>query len=66
MASQKRTQVAAKKQREQINDIMYSSVPNLTSNRLLNHNKDENILQDERLRHERLIGQLKAAEARNR
>jgi hypothetical protein len=68
MASQKRVQHANKQQQQQQHKDeyqMYSSFPNLASSKLLNAQNDS-ILQNEKLRHERLIGQLKAAEARNR
>ena len=62
MASQKRTQV--NKQRFTNENPLFGSLPNIRSKVL--SSQSESALQSEKLRHERLIGQLKAAEARNR
>jgi hypothetical protein len=52
------------KQAQKSDNQAFASFPN-TQTKVIN-SQSEYALQNEKLRHERLIGQLKAAEARNR
>jgi hypothetical protein len=67
MASKQRL-LAFKKTNQHRMKHNYSSFGDLSSERVLRNNLEqtESIYQNEKIRHERLIGQLKAAEARNR